>query len=230
MTAPGLAILAVETSTPVCSVALLVGEDLMIAEEIRANRHSESLLPMIESLLQQAGLSLQQLDALAVGQGPGSFTGIRIGIAAVQGLAFATGIPVVPVSSLASLAVAAGAAQVLAAIDARMQQVYWGSYRVDQSVESGLTARLVGQELVSNPRLVCPPDQSQWTAAGSAWAVYSAQLPTNILQQSGATLLRPTAGATAQLAATCFRNEGSVSADLLVPAYLRNKVANKKSA
>ncbi len=219
-------ILAVETSTAVCSVALLVADELYVAEEKQANHHAETLLPMIHDLLQRAALSLPELDALAVGRGPGSFTGIRIGIAAVQGLAFATGLPVIPISSLASLAAQAHSPSVLAALDARMGQVYWGAYKIDESPGSVMAATLVGREYVSDPEHVCCPDQGQWVGAGSAWSVYPSQMP-DVLQDSIKAELRPSGALTARLAVNCFRAGAGVQADALKPAYLRHKVANR---
>ena len=115
-------LLALETSTDACSVALrLDGETFELHES--GVKHSSRLLPMIEQLLAEAGLALAQLDALAFGRGPGSFTGLRIGAGVTQGLAYARELPVVPVSSLAALAQGSDAARVLTAQDARMQEV-----------------------------------------------------------------------------------------------------------
>jgi len=219
-------ILAVETSTPVCSVALIAGGELYLTEETTANRHSEMLLSMIRDLLQRSSLGLSELDALAIGRGPGSFTGIRIGIAAVQGLAFSTDLPVISISSLASLAAQTQSSRVLAALDARMGQVYWGAYRIDRSHKSDTVARLVGQEYVSNPELVQAPDEEHWVGAGSAWSAYASQLPKDLLQASIETEIRPSAASTALLATGRFLAGGGVCAEALKPAYLRNKVAN----
>ena len=120
-------ILALDTSTDACSVALSV--DALVCERFeRGQKHSSRILSMVDEVLAESGLSLTQLDALAFGRGPGSFTGLRIGTGVVQGLGFGADLPVVPVSSLATLAQGQDARCVLAAFDGRMSQVYWGAY------------------------------------------------------------------------------------------------------
>ena len=97
-------LLAIETSTPACSVALCVGGQSFYCEDVSARSHSNALLPMVEALLSEACISLSDLNAIALANGPGSFTGLRIGISAAQGLAFGQDIPVIPISSLAIVA------------------------------------------------------------------------------------------------------------------------------
>ncbi|WP_282073042.1 tRNA (adenosine(37)-N6)-threonylcarbamoyltransferase complex dimerization subunit type 1 TsaB, partial [Janibacter hoylei] len=128
-------ILALDTTSGACSVAL-ISDGQLIERFVQAERdHTRRLLPMVDEVLAEAGMKLTDLNALAVSQGPGSFTGLRIAISSVQGLAFASGLPVVPVSSLAALALGArrshpewGQSPIVAMLDARMQQVYWGVY------------------------------------------------------------------------------------------------------
>jgi tRNA threonylcarbamoyladenosine biosynthesis protein TsaB len=124
-------LLALETATESCSVALLAGERLFVRSEIAPRRHAELLLPMCEEVLGEAGLARRDLDALAVGCGPGAFTGVRLAISAAQGIALALDIPVAPVSSLAALALQApdNGAAILAVIDARMGEIYAGAFR-----------------------------------------------------------------------------------------------------
>ncbi|HZW51285.1 MAG TPA: tRNA (adenosine(37)-N6)-threonylcarbamoyltransferase complex dimerization subunit type 1 TsaB, partial [Rudaea sp.] len=114
-------IIAIETATEACSAALSVDGRVVERSEIAPRRHAELILPMIESLLVEAGISRAQLDGIAVGRGPGAFTGVRLAIAVAQGLALALDIPIVPVSSLAALAQDApdDGASILAVIDAR---------------------------------------------------------------------------------------------------------------
>jgi tRNA threonylcarbamoyl adenosine modification protein YeaZ len=117
-------LLAVETSTELCSVALLRGAELFVEEAIAQNRHSEMLVPMIRRLLERSRLTAAQMDAFGFGQGPGSFTGIRIACGIVQGMAFAARRPVVPVPSLLALAEQSNEGRVIAALDARMDETY----------------------------------------------------------------------------------------------------------
>ena len=125
-------LLAIETVTEVCSVAVCDGEK--ISQEISTHRkgHSQFVLGMIEKLLKEANLSLNDLDGIVVDSGPGSFTGIRIGLGIAQGLAYGAGIPVIPVTSLETLAGAVNNGVVLPAIDARMKQIYCGLYKTQE--------------------------------------------------------------------------------------------------
>lgn len=149
-------LLALDTATEACSVALLHDGKVTSHYEVIPRLHAQKLLPMIKQLLEDAGTTLAAVDAIAFGRGPGAFTGVRITIGVVQGLAFALERPVLPVSNLAVLAQRAlrehGASQVAAAIDARMDEVYWGCYR-----ETAGEMRLVGAEAVLAPKLrSCP--------------------------------------------------------------------------
>ena len=124
-------LLAIDTAESACSAALLVDGAVLSRMEQAVRGHSERILPMMQSLLSEAGYSLNDLDALAFGRGPGSFTGLRIAAGVIQGSALGAGLPVVPVSTLQTLAQGAfrmhGARQVLSALDARMAEVYWGA-------------------------------------------------------------------------------------------------------
>ena len=137
-------LLALDTATEACSVALLHDGRVLSHYEVAPRMHAQRLLPMIQQLLGEAGIAASALDAIAFGRGPGAFTGVRIAIGVVQGLAFALDRPVLPVSNLAVLAQRAlreqGATQVAAAIDARMDEVYWGCYRAE-------AGEMRGQEL-----------------------------------------------------------------------------------
>src|SRR6188768_1218772 len=121
-------LLAVETSTELCSVALLRGDELFVEEALAENRHSELLVPMLRRVLERARLAPREMDAFAFGQGPGSFTGIRIACGIVQGLAFGADRPVVAVPSLLALAEQTGDSRVIAAVDARMGEAYLAAY------------------------------------------------------------------------------------------------------
>jgi tRNA threonylcarbamoyladenosine biosynthesis protein TsaB len=120
-------ILALDTSTEACSVA--IWSDGAVTDRFEyGTQHSERILAMVDELLAESGFALARFDAIAFGRGPGSFTGLRIGAGVAQGLAFGADIPVTPISSLAALAQGVDAPRVLAAFDARMNQVYCGAY------------------------------------------------------------------------------------------------------
>ncbi len=127
-------ILALDTATEACSAALRIGSETIERFEVLGRGHAERLLPMVQEVLAEGGVALSALDAIAFGRGPGSFTGLRIGAGVTQGLAYGAGLRVVPVSDLAALAaqaaVSSGQPNILACLDARMAQVYWGSLRL----------------------------------------------------------------------------------------------------
>ncbi len=217
-------ILALDTSTEYCSVAVSVDGKTLVRSE-PGNRHAERILSLVDALLAEAGVSLKQLDAIAFGRGPGSFTGLRIGAGVAQGLAFGAGLPVVPVSSLATLAQGVDAPRVLAALDARMNQVYWGSFRRNPQ---GLVEP-VGEECVADPDTVPLPEGGDWTGAGSGWDVCHAALA-----RRAGTQLRdwrrqqlPQARAMLELARAAVQAGRTVSPEQAIPVYLRDNVAVK---
>jgi tRNA threonylcarbamoyladenosine biosynthesis protein TsaB len=195
--------------------------------EVIPRLHAQKLLPMIQQLLADAGTTLSAVDAIAFGRGPGAFTGVRIAIGVVQGLAFALERPVLPVSNLAVLAQRAlreqGASQVAAAIDARMDEVYWGCY---QQVDGEM--RLLGSEAVLPPeRAVLPEDASgEWFGAGTGWG-YAERIPV-VLSGQDATLL-PHALDLLSLATFAWQRGEAIAADLAQPVYLRDNVATPKA-
>ena len=217
-------LLALETSTDACSVALrLDGETFEWHES--GVKHSSRLLPMIEQLLAEAGLALAQLDTLAFGRGPGSFTGLRIGAGVTQGLAYARELPVVPVSSLAAMAQGSDAARVLTAQDARMQEVYWGCYLRGRD---GLM-QIQGEEQLLPPEQVPIPDGRDWVGLGSAWEVYGERMRLRL----GAALAhssprQPQAGDIALLAEQAYAQGLAIAAEHISPVYLRDKVARTR--
>ncbi|MCE3239461.1 MAG: tsaB, partial [Gammaproteobacteria bacterium] len=147
-------ILGFDTSSAACSVALLIDDKISVLHEIIPMQQAQSLLPMIEELLLSNKMRLDQLDAIAFGCGPGSFTGVRIAASVAQGLAYALQLPVIPISSLAALAQAVYQnlqwQKLLVAVDARMQEVYWGAYHINQE---GI-AVLIHQEAISTPEKI----------------------------------------------------------------------------
>jgi len=225
-------LLALETSTEACSAALSIDGDTRERFELTPGGHGRHILAMSQSLLEEAGIGLTALDALAFGRGPGGFTGVRIATAVIQGLALGLDVPVVPVSSLAALAQGASAGlqvpAVLAAIDARMGEVYWGAYRAG---EGGLVAAL-GDERVDLPEAVRAPEGERWGGAGSGGASYAGRLGAGLGPRlAGVDADRyPRAGDVAALAAGTYRRGKAVTVDEVAPVYLRDRVVRKPGA
>ncbi len=223
-------LLAIETATEACSAALYLEGETRERYQVEAQGHSRLILPMMDDLLAEAGISLAQLDALAFGRGPGSFTGVRIATGVVQGAAFAAALPVVPVSTLAALAQGAhetyGDRQILTALDARMQEVYWGAYGVG---DDALVA-LQGDEVVCPANRVPVPEGDVWIGVGPGWAAYSEVLCER-LGSRGSTWrgdLLPHAHHVARLAAADVVKGHAVPAEQALPVYLRDNVASKE--
>jgi tRNA threonylcarbamoyladenosine biosynthesis protein TsaB len=217
-------LLALDTATEVCTVALSLDEEVLERSE-PGGQHAECILPMVDALLAEAGLVLTQLDALAFGRGPGSFTGLRIGAGVAQGLAFGADLPVVPVSSLAALAQGQDAARVLAAFDARMQQVYWGAYvRNARGI-----VEVQGTEGVFAPQGIPIPDGEGWVGAGPGWDAYHPALQQQLGRRLAAwrqTCL-PHARHVAELGVAGFQSGKAVAAEAALPIYIRDDVAVK---
>lgn len=221
-------ILALDTSTDACSVALnLEGE---IREDFRVipRQHTQQLLPMVQEMMAEAGLKISDLDAIAFGRGPGSFAGIRIATGVTQGLAYAADIPVLPISTLEALALAAHrktqAEHLVAALDARMNEIYVAAYDIDAS----------GQLTVSLTEQVCAPadlvlDQTPRLAIGSGWRYLddmSDAVQNNISVADE--LYYPSAADMLILAEKALLEGRAVSAADALPVYLRDEVAWKK--
>ncbi len=193
-------------------------------------RHGELLLGMADRLLADAELSLADLDALAFGRGPGSFTGVRIATGAIQGLAFALELPVAAISSLQALAQGVAReleqSSVLAGFDARMHEVYWGAYRM---TSEGVVEPIVA-ELVCAPENVPVPEDGEWFGAGSAWQSYGEQLR----GVAGDRLVGmdperyPHARDVAVLGAAAVARGQGVPAHEALPVYLRDSVTQVK--
>jgi tRNA threonylcarbamoyladenosine biosynthesis protein TsaB len=222
-------LLAFETATEACSVALWLDGDVRERFEIAPRRHAELSLPWAGQLLAEAGIAKSQLDAIAVGRGPGAFTGVRLAVALAQGIALALDRPVVPVSTLATLALQArslrpvesGTTQVLAAIDARMGEVYAGRFE------------LRGDDVVAlSPETVGAPDAldvdgAGWLGVGTGFAaaqgVLRDRLAVQLIDCDAAAL--PHAADVARLAALAFTRGEGIAPERVEPAYLRNNVA-----
>jgi len=219
-------ILALETSTEYCSVALWQDGAVMERCELVGQKHSEILMAMLNDLLREASVKLAQLDGIAFGMGPGSFTGVRIACGVTQGLAFGASLPVAGICTLQALAEASGKEKVIAALDARMGEIYHAAYEK----RDGAWA------VVSEPRLCKPEDAPQvlgkeWFGVGSGFAMHGEILSERYagqLQSADGTAV-PQAAAIAALGAAQFaRGLGKDAAEAL-PLYLRDKVALKTS-
>ena len=222
-------LLAIDAATEACSVALSIGDQVYQRHAIAPRGHAQRLLNMVDKVLQAGGIGIKSLDAIAFDRGPGSFTGVRVGTSVTQGLAFGADLPVIPVSSLATLAQGAwrelGQTHVLSVIDARMEEVYWGYYVCQDGVMC-----LQGDEQVSNATAVSLVE-GDWYGAGSGWPVYPATLPAatqGVCTTQDATYL-PQAVDILDLARPCLRAGEIVAADKALPTYLRNEVARKQS-
>ena len=217
-------ILALETATEACSAALLDGEQLFSRFELLPQGHSSRILGMCGEVLEEAGVRLADIDAVAFGRGPGSFTGLRIGASVAQGLATGAGCGVIAISSLAALAQACQARRVWAALDARMGEVYSGFYERDE----GGRLRLVGSETVARPADPGPPEGGSWTAVGTAFAQYADMLDAGA--QTAVELLPgryPEAASVAWLAREEYHGGGALAPDQAIPVYLRDNVAKR---
>ena len=219
-------ILALDTATEACSVSLGIG-DRSIDRYVELERgHAEQLLPMIDSVLAEGGITLKALDAIAFGRGPGGFTGVRLAASVAQGLAFGAGVGVVPISDLAAVAQRVTGLnprlrQILVANDARMREVYWASFMVDGVLTSGA-------EHVSPPADVLPPAGTgvAWAAAGrglAAWPELAERC-----RAAGAELyadLLPRASEVLTLARTAVAARQILDPADALPVYVRDKVA-----
>lgn len=219
-------ILALDTSTEHCSIALSLHGHVISKEILAGQQHSELLLPLLSDLLQANELTLFQLDGIAFGAGPGSFTGLRIACGVAQGLAFATSIPIIGVSTLEALAQKTGCNKVIATLDARMGEIYHAAYIKTADY----------WETVSEPT-VCLPLQApaltgdNWVGCGSGFDVYHKELSQlyteNLLDvQHG---LYPHAREISQIAIAKFTQDRNLHATNALPIYIRNKVALKEN-
>jgi len=219
-----LKILALETSSEYCSVALFVGGGTL-AHEVRAvQRHSELLLPMVDEVLAEGGIALRDLDGIAFGAGPGAFTGLRIACGVAQGLAFGAELPLLGVCTLEALAEQAAAARVIAALDARMGEIYHAAYDRDVGGWRALREPSLCQALDA-PQV----PEGDWTGCGSGFDAHGAALRERYDGRLAQIIpgLHPRAQEMARLAAPRFAaGQGEDPAEAH-PLYIRNKVALK---
>lgn len=221
-------LLAIETATEACSVAVICGENVLQRFELAPRRHAELVLPWAQALLAEAALPRHGLDAIAVGIGPGAFTGVRLAVALGQGLALALDRPLIGISTLDVLAAGAVSADkddcVFATIDARMGEVYAATYRID---ELGLPIALAPAQLAAPADLVLP-EHTRGHARGTGLSALDSALAarfSNTAWNLDASAL-PAAADLARLALPLLRS-GSYPAkpELVQPLYLRDKVA-----
>ena len=222
-------LLALDTAGARCSVALLLDGKLTELDAPAERVQAESVLPMVEKLLGDAGLKLGGLDAIAFCRGPGAFTGLRVATSVAQGLAYGAGLPVVPVSDLAALAAAAArlhqAERIMACLDARMHEVYWAAYEV----RAGEALPLC-EEALSPPSEVSPPSGGSWFGAGPGWSAYGEALKARVPGLLGTDpAILPTAGDIARLGERAFHKGAQLPPEQALPVYLRDKVATPKA-
>jgi tRNA threonylcarbamoyladenosine biosynthesis protein TsaB len=214
-------ILAIDTVTEMCSAALSVDSKSIDRQDKAINRHSNVVLGMVQALLDEAGISLSQLDLIVADVGPGSFTGIRIGMGVAQGLAYGADLPLLGVDALSTLAQGVtedGSGNILAAIDARMNQVYWAEF----TQQSGSLA-LWGSLHLSHPEKIEGVEQAVY-GTGSGWDAYANILQTRMDTSGYAPDRFPLARHALECATRKPRSDWVAAGDLL-PVYLRNDVA-----
>lgn len=217
-------ILAFDTSTEYLSLALLKDKETFRYDCNAGQTHSQIILPQIQALLDSTNLQLSDLQGIAFGAGPGSFTGVRIAAGVAQGIGFGANLPVVSVCTLLALAEASGANKVLACLDARMGEIYHAAYEKMNDawqciIEPGLY----------KPAAVPTIKGADWVGAGSGWQTYAEQLSAAYTKQLRATQpqLLPTASAILKLALPIFAKGETKSASEAIPIYIRNRVALK---
>jgi len=241
-------ILAIETATEACSAALLMSDTQVISDEsviskIKNNKtdkskiitrfqlapreHTKLILPMLDKVLEEANIQLSEVDAIAFGRGPGAFTGLRIAAGVAQGVALSVDKPVIPVSTLAALALQASEQAdynqnktIVVALDARMGEIYWGSF-----VLKNRTIEPMGEEQVSKLEYILNDigDESI-IAIGNGWEVSNEKLPENINVIEDCL---PSAQYIARLALPLLIAEKTVAVEDAQPVYIRNNVAKK---
>lgn len=224
-------ILALDTATENCSVALLVNDQIYVRSEVAPRDHTKKILPMVDEVLKEAEITLAELDALAFGRGPGSFTGVRIGIGIAQGLAFGADLPMIGVSTLQAMAQGSyrkhGVSHVACAIDARMSEVYWGRFSRQED----------GTWMATDAECVIPPavlaensqsDEQRWLTAGTGWEAYQEALAELKFEVAAGEVLFPDAEDIVALAKFELEQGNTVTVEDASPVYLRDTVAWKK--
>lgn len=222
-------ILAFDTATAACSVALQHAGRLSVRFELAPRRHTALLLPMIDAVLAEQGITIQEVTRIVYGCGPGSFMGVRLALSVAQGLAYGVGCEVLPVSTLQILAQTVyqqqGVTEALVGWDARMDEVYWGVYALDQA----------GVMVAKQPDTLSPPEDivlpiDGKALVGNAWAIYREKLPFECEKLGGRNHIDcyPDVASLMSIITPAFLAK-SVSPMLAAPVYLRHNVAHVKS-
>lgn len=230
-------ILAIDTATDTCSVALQIDATIIERHKLAPQKQSELILPMIQEVLAESQLDLHQINAIAFGCGPGSFTGIRLATSIVQGLCFGADLPAIPISTLQALAQGfyhtTQNKNIITSLDARMQEIYFAVYQAD---ENGLMQPVINDCLCkpNAPLFVDLMQKNSWIGIGSAWQVYS-----DILQQccaQNAIQISNTqydyhsrARDIAELALVQYNLGKTIKAEDILPVYLQNNMFRTKS-
>ena len=227
-------LLAIDTSSLACSVALQADRDIIERHEEQAREHTRLLMPMLRAVLDEASLHTEQLDAIVLGNGPGSFIGMRIAASVAQGIAHGAGIPIVPVSSLAAVAAQAfqetGAREIVVAQDAHMNEVYLGAF---EQGANGLPVPLFAERLQTQTRIegLDPASARTRAAAGFGWQRYPGLAAANgSLIGDQSTVMHPRARFLLALGEAALADGRQIRPHDLVPAYLRSKVAAKPAS
>lgn len=231
MSRPGRLVLALDSATEACSAAIARGSEVLASRhEMIGRGHAQRLLPMVQQVLGAVGIALEDLGGIALGRGPGSFTGVRVAFSVGQGLAFGAGLPLLPVSGLQALALRAhrqhGCRHVMACLDARMREVYVAGFACTTDLEPVLA----GSEAVMAPgavagRLAAEP--GKWYLAGPGAAAYPELRDAQDLASGTDAGLWPDAGEIALLGLRMLQRNEGVEPESARPVYLRNEVAHR---
>jgi tRNA threonylcarbamoyladenosine biosynthesis protein TsaB len=222
-------VLGIDSSTEALSVALCTEQGTLERGVETARGHAEQILSLIDALLAEAGVRLSQLDGIAAGVGPGSFTGVRISVAVAQGLAYGAGLPVAPITSLEALAFAAiegGAERVIACLDARMGEIYWGCFIAD----AARRLRALGALQVTAASRVRLPSADRYRGVGRGFTAYPelAALAGITLDARSVAML-PNAADMARLGSLRLAAGEGLDPAEVKPEYVRDKVAQTEA-
>jgi len=220
-------ILAIDTATSACSVALQIDNEIIEYYEVTPKQHSTLILPMIQDVLKIANLRLNELDAIAFGHGPGSFTGVRLAASITQGLCFGANIPAIGISTLQAIAERAFREKkvnnVLVACNAYMQEIYFAAYIKNND---GFMEAVI-PDMISKAENLCLPKklaEYEWYAAGDAWEQYNIQIKHNIEKEN---IIYPSAKDIVILARAKFKRGEILKTTEITPVYLQNNLYNK---